>query len=74
MSSTLDATSCCAAKEDERHLHQRKVDFRLAANSHSAAFNGQRSRHVERHQRNYFRANKVSLWLEKGQPFLTFIV
>jgi hypothetical protein len=57
MPPTLDTTSRCAAKEDERHLHQRKIDFWFAANPHSATINGQCSRHAQRHQWNHFRAN-----------------
>lgn len=43
----LDPTSCCFAKENERHLHKRKNYSGFATNSYSAAVNGIRFRYVE---------------------------
>lgn len=59
MSPTFDATSCCAAEEDERHLHEWQADIRFAPDPHSASIDGKRIGHAQRHQRDYFCSNQV---------------
>lgn len=74
MSPTFDTTSSRAAKEDERHLHQRQIDIGLASNPYSTAIDGKRSRHVKCDQRNYFCANQVGLLTRDLRLLLTHLV